>query len=129
VAKTTYHVPRGGLPPQSKRLADRAIFTESFAFIPGDVQTDIVTSFLPFWQETRLWVLARPLSGFAETFSHYLMEIGAGGGSQQPENDPASRQSWHREAMFICPPALTGSWKTPLPALVIFTGYANAISR
>jgi (S)-ureidoglycine aminohydrolase len=91
VAKTTYHVPRGGLPPQSKRLADRAIFTESFAFIPGDVQTDIVTSFLPFWQETRLWVLARPMTGFAETFSHYLMEVGAGGGSQKPENDPAAQ--------------------------------------
>jgi len=88
---TTYHVPRGGLPPQSKRLADRAIFTESFAFIPSDVQTDIVTSFLPFWQETRLWVLARPMTGFAETFSHYLMEVGAGGGSQQPENDPAAQ--------------------------------------
>ncbi|MGB1471258.1 MAG: bifunctional allantoicase/(S)-ureidoglycine aminohydrolase [Candidatus Puniceispirillaceae bacterium] len=91
MAKTTYHVPRGGLPPQSKRLADRAIFTESFAFIPADVQTDIVTSFLPFWQETRLWVLARPMTGFAETFSHYLMEVGAGGGSQQPENDPAAQ--------------------------------------
>jgi len=32
---------------------------------------DIVTSNLPFWNNTRLWVLARPLSGFAETFSQY----------------------------------------------------------
>jgi (S)-ureidoglycine aminohydrolase len=84
---TNYHVPQGGLPPQSERLADRAIFTESFAFIPSDVQTDIVTSFLPHWQATRLWVLARPMTGFAETFSHYLMEVGAGGGSQKPEDD------------------------------------------
>ncbi len=84
---TNYHVPQGGLPPQSKRLADRAIFTDSFAFIPSDVQTDIVTSFLPHWQATRLWVLARPMTGFAETFSHYLMEVGAGGGSQKPEDD------------------------------------------
>ena len=84
---TNYHVPQGGLPPQSERLVDRAIFTESFAFIPSDVQTDIVTSFLPHWQATRLWVLARPMTGFAETFSHYLMEVGAGGGSQKPEDD------------------------------------------
>ena len=84
---TNYHVPQGGLPLQSERLADRAIFTESFAFIPSDVQTDIVTSFLPHWQATRLWVLARPMTGFAETFSHYLMEVGAGGGSQKPEDD------------------------------------------
>ena len=69
VADKTYHVPHGGLPPQSERLADRALFTESFAFIPAEVQTDIVTSFLPYWQATRLWVLARPMTGFAESFS------------------------------------------------------------
>ena len=32
-------------------------------------RSDIVTSYLPFWDDTRLWVIARPLSGFAETFS------------------------------------------------------------
>jgi (S)-ureidoglycine aminohydrolase len=32
-------------------------------------------------------VLARPLSGFAETFSHYLVELSEGGGSEQPEPD------------------------------------------
>ncbi len=31
-----------------ERLADRAVFTESFAFIPAEVQTDIVTSFRHF---------------------------------------------------------------------------------
>ena len=49
--------------------------------------TDIVTSALPFWDKTRLWVLARPLSGFAETFSHYLMEVQSGGGSKRPDDD------------------------------------------
>lgn len=34
---------------------------------------DIVSSQLPHWQGTRLWVLARPLSGFAET---HVMEHG-----------------------------------------------------
>ena len=48
---------------------------------------DIVTSQLPFWHDTRLWVLARPLSGFAETFSQYIMEVAPGGGSDQPETD------------------------------------------
>jgi (S)-ureidoglycine aminohydrolase len=48
---------------------------------------DIVTSFLPFWEDTRLWVIARPLSGFAETFSQYIMEVSPGGGSDRPELD------------------------------------------
>jgi len=48
---------------------------------------DIVTSFLPFWDETRLWVISRPMSGFAETFSQYIMEVQPGGGSDQPETD------------------------------------------
>jgi (S)-ureidoglycine aminohydrolase len=48
---------------------------------------DIVTSLLPFWENTRAWIIARPLSGFAETFSQYIMEVGEGGGSTQPEPD------------------------------------------
>jgi (S)-ureidoglycine aminohydrolase len=52
--------------------------------------TDIVTSALPFWERTRLWVIARPLSGFAETFSQYIVEVSPGGGSRRPELDPAA---------------------------------------
>lgn len=83
----TYHSPEGGLPPQTHLLTDRAIFTEAYAVIPRGTMRDTVTSRLPHWQDTRLWVLARPLSGFAETFSHYIMEVSPGGGSQQPEPD------------------------------------------
>jgi (S)-ureidoglycine aminohydrolase len=83
----SYALPPGGLPAQSERLADRAVFTTAYAFIPKTVMTDIVTSALPFWEQTRLWVLARPLSGFAETFSHYLMEVGPNGGSDRPDDD------------------------------------------
>ena len=49
--------------------------------------SDIVTSLLPFWNDTRCWVLSRPLSGFAETFSQYIMEVAPGGGSDRPEPD------------------------------------------
>ena len=63
------------------------MFTTSYAVIPGGVMQDIVTSFLPHWEKTRCWVLARPLSGFAETFSQYIMEVEAGGGSDAPEPD------------------------------------------
>jgi (S)-ureidoglycine aminohydrolase len=49
---------------------------------------DIVTSPLPFWEKTRAWIIARPLSGFAETFSQYIMEVAPGGGSEKPELDP-----------------------------------------
>jgi (S)-ureidoglycine aminohydrolase len=68
-------------------MTDRAVFTEAYAVIPKGVMRDIVTSSLPFWESTRAWVLARPLSGFAETFSQYIMDVGPGGGSEKPEPD------------------------------------------
>jgi len=46
---------------------------------------DFVTSFLPFSDDMRLWVFARPMTGFAETFSQYIMEVQPGGGSDRPE--------------------------------------------
>lgn len=84
----TYYAPQGGLPGQSELLTDRAVFTEAYAVLPRGVLRDIVTSYLPNWQRTRLWVVARPLSGFATTFSQYIMEVSAGGGSDDPEPDP-----------------------------------------
>jgi (S)-ureidoglycine aminohydrolase len=87
----SYWTPTGGLPPQSRLLSDRAIFTNSYAVIPKGVLTDIVTSYLPFWSNTRLWVLARPMTGFSETFSHYLMEVTPGGGSDRPDDDTAAQ--------------------------------------
>jgi (S)-ureidoglycine aminohydrolase len=84
----TYYSPTGGLPPQTQLLTDRAMFREAYAVIPRGTNSDIVTSFLPFWDDTRLWVLARPLSGFAETFSQYMVEVAPGGGSERPEPDP-----------------------------------------
>jgi len=84
---TDYSAPAGGLPPQSTIMTQRAVFTDAYAVIPRSVQTDIVTSFLPHWRDTRLWVLARPLSGFATTFSQYLVEVQPRGGSEQPESD------------------------------------------
>ncbi|MGB7287282.1 MAG: bifunctional allantoicase/(S)-ureidoglycine aminohydrolase [Salaquimonas sp.] len=85
--KTTpfYSTPIGGHPPQSDLLTDRAVFTEAYAVIPKGTMRDIVTSRLPFWENSRAWVLARPLSGFAETFSQYLMEVEPNGGSEKPE--------------------------------------------
>jgi len=83
-----YFAPTGGLPPQTQLLTDRAIFTEAYAVIPKGTMRDITTSFLPFWDETRLWIIARPLSGFAETFSQYIMEVAPNGGSERPETDP-----------------------------------------
>jgi (S)-ureidoglycine aminohydrolase len=84
----TYYAPTGGHPAQTELLTDRAMFRESYAVIPRGTMRDIVTSRLPFWDDTRLWVLARPLSGFAETFSQYIVEVSPGGGSDRPETDP-----------------------------------------
>lgn len=85
-----YFAPHGGLPGQDQLLTDRAVFTDAYAVIPRGTMRDIVISYLPFWEETRAWVLARPMSGFAETFSQYLMEVRPGGGSDKPEADPGA---------------------------------------
>lgn len=90
MTKNTYYAPQGGHPGQKVMTTDRAMFTEAFAVIPKGVFGDIVTSKLPHWDNTRLWVLSRPLSGFAETFSQYIMEVSPGGGSDRPESDPAA---------------------------------------
>jgi (S)-ureidoglycine aminohydrolase len=86
----TYYAPRGGLPPQTDLLTGRAMFTEAYAVIPRGTMSDIVTSYLPFWKQTRAWILARPLSGFAETFCQYIVEVNPGGGSDRPETDPTA---------------------------------------
>jgi (S)-ureidoglycine aminohydrolase len=102
MAGRTYFAPYGGLPKQTELLTGRAVFTEAYAVIPKGVMMDIVTSRLPFWRNTRAWVLARPLSGFAETFSQYVMEVGPGGGSKQPEPETGSEG-----ALFIVEGELT----------------------
>lgn len=88
---TKYFTPSGGLPAQTQLLTDRAVFTDAYAVIPKGVMRDIVTSNLPFWDNTRAWVLARPLSGFAETFSQYIVEVAANGGSERPETEPEAQ--------------------------------------
>jgi (S)-ureidoglycine aminohydrolase len=98
----TYYAPHGGLPPQTDLLTGRAVFTAAYAVIPKGVMSDIVTSCLPFWNETRAWVLSRPLSGFAETFSQYIMEVGPGGGSDRPEPDSGAEA-----ALFVVQGELT----------------------
>ena len=80
-----YHYPQGGLPPQTALMTQRAVFTESYAFIPRGCFSDIVTSYLPGWDKTRLWLIARPMTGFSETFSQYVMEVAPGGGSDAPD--------------------------------------------
>jgi (S)-ureidoglycine aminohydrolase len=80
-----YYVPSGGMPDKGASTVSKAIFTESYIVIPASSLTDIVTSNFPFWERSRFWVLARPLSGFAETFSQYIAEVFPGGGSETPD--------------------------------------------
>ncbi len=89
---STYAFPPGGLPPQCDDPAESgAIFTDAYAFMPASVMRDIVTSLLPGWSDTRAWILARPLSGFAETFAQYAVEVAPGGGSDRPEPDEGAQ--------------------------------------
>ncbi len=88
---SSYYAPPGGLPPQTALMTQRAVFTESYAVIPRGCFSDIVTSFLPGWRRTRAWIVARPLSGFAETFSQYVMEVQPGGGSDAPDAETGAQ--------------------------------------
>jgi len=88
-----YYCPSGGLPTRQTLTTCRAVFTESYMVMPACVMTDIVTSNLPFWEKSRFWILARPLSGFAETFSQYIAEVEAGGGSSRPETDKGAESA------------------------------------
>jgi (S)-ureidoglycine aminohydrolase len=83
----SYAFPPGGLPSQDVSPEGAAVFTEAYAFIPAITMRDIVTSFLPCWEATRAWIIARPLTGFAETFAQYAVEVQSGGGSETPEPD------------------------------------------
>ncbi|MDW4498403.1 bifunctional allantoicase/(S)-ureidoglycine aminohydrolase [Sulfitobacter sp. D35] len=87
----SYAFPKGGLPDQSGNPEGTAVFTEAYAVLPAVTHTDIVTSFLPGWENSRAWVLARPLSGFAETFAQYAVEVAPGGGSDNPEPDVSAQ--------------------------------------
>lgn len=90
MVQRSYATPPGGLPPQSDLLTGRAVFTEAYAVIPAGTMRDIVLIALPHWRETRVWVIARPMTGFAETFSHYICEVAPGGGSTDPEPNPGA---------------------------------------
>ena len=105
----SYYAQMGGHPPQEQIMTDRAVFT--YAVIPKGTMRDIVTSFLPFWEDTRLWVLSRPLSGFAETFSQYIMEVAPGGGSDRPETDPGAEA-----VLFVVEGACAGARELCFPA-------------
>ena len=89
----SYAFPLGGLPAMDASPEGRARFTEAYAMIPANTMRDIVASLLPGWQDTRAWILARPLSGFAETFSQYAVEVAPGGGSDAPEPDATAQAS------------------------------------
>jgi len=87
----SYAFPPGGLPPQTEEPAQSgAVFTPAYAFIPADTQRGITASLLPGWEGARAWILARPLTGFAETFAQYALELAPGGGSTGPEPDPGA---------------------------------------
>ncbi len=138
-----YYTPPGGLPPQTALMTGRAVFTDAYCVIPKGCFSDIVTSNLPGWKNTRLWLIARPMSGFSETFSQYVMEVGPGGGADLPEPDPvaegvifvtggrygfpstARNMNSARAAMPISRPAATGGCITAATIPPASTGSAS----
>ena len=90
----SYAFPPGGLPEQSADpYTSGAILTDAYVFQPACVMRDIVTSLLPGWVGTRAWILARPMTGLAETFAQYAVEVEPEGGSDSPEPDPSAQDA------------------------------------
>ena len=87
----SYAFPPGGLPDQAASPESTAIFTTAYAVLPAATMRDIVASRLPGWDETRAWILARPMTGFAETFAQYAVEVAPGGGSDRPEPEAGAQ--------------------------------------
>ena len=56
-----YFAPEGGLPPQTRLMTGRAVFTTAYAVIPKGCFSDILTSALPGWAGTKLWLIAASL--------------------------------------------------------------------
>ncbi len=83
----SYAFPPAGMPRMGDNPEGTAVFTSAYAVLPAGTMRDIVTSMLPGWSNTRVWILARPLTGFAETFAQYAVEVGPGGGADSPEPD------------------------------------------
>ena len=81
----TYANPPGGLPAQDAELTGRAVFNTAYALIPAGTMRDITASLFPGWEKTRGWIIARPMTGFAETFAHYVLQVEPGGGAHNPE--------------------------------------------
>ena len=86
-----YATPARGLPAQDAKMESTEVFTDAYAVIPRSTMTDIVASNLPFWNKTRAWIIARPMTGFAETFAQYIVEILPDGGSDTPEPDVSAQ--------------------------------------
>ena len=84
---TPYAKPAAGLPTQLEITRDRSIFTDAYCVLTRRTMSDIVTSRLPGW-DARAWIIARPMTGFLETFSHIVVEMEPGRqGAGEP--DPA----------------------------------------
>ena len=80
-----YAKPAAGLPGQHEITRDRSIFTDAYCLLTRRTMSDIVTSRLPGW-DARAWILARPMTGFLETFSHVIVEMQPGAsGAGEPD--------------------------------------------
>ena len=88
--RMNYAVPPGGLPPQTELTTDRARLHRGVRRDPARLDDRHRRQpYLPALGATRAagsWP-ARS-RGFAETFSHYVMEVEPGGGIRRPEPDP-----------------------------------------
>jgi (S)-ureidoglycine aminohydrolase len=85
VSQVTYATPSEAPLTQSDLITSRSVVTEAYTVIPRGVMQEGVSSYFPQWQNSRGWVLAKPVVGFSTTFAQYLMQVEPSGGSSQPE--------------------------------------------
>ncbi len=80
MSQNPYYAPQGGHPAQSQLLTGRAVFTTAYAGAPERGHAGYCYKlYCRFWEKTRCWIIARPLSGFAGNFFTIHNGSGAGG--------------------------------------------------
>ena len=99
----TYYAPHGGLPGQTAAADRPRRVHRGLCRHPQGRDAAISSRAACRSGTTRgCWILSRPLSGFAETFSQYIMEVAPGGGSDRPEPDDGAEG-----ALFVVEGELT----------------------
>jgi len=98
----TYATPDPTVPSQNTMVTSRVLMRDKYAIIPASVLVNITSSNLPYWQNTRCWVLTTPDMGYGCHFAQYMVYTDVNGGSDEPEFEDGVESF-----LFVCEGNLT----------------------